>query len=1430
VESLSIEFNDQAEATAAPAQAVPDLNINFAQPKQQPAETIYDAFVSGLEGSSSGLMYNKRLPDIVLDEHHSTWLQRRAADAGGIVGDLPEMVAGGVVGMAGGPIAAGASAFALPTAIRTAYTEAYKNGDINSVGDFLARSGVVIKETGKAAVIGAAGAATGGAASALAAKYGLGGVSTLASTIAAEAGAFTVAPAALERRLPTLEDFGNAAVMVAGFRAAHMATTTGFKAVSDRIANTFASTGSTPFDVVKDARNDPQIGEDLGVPKNITPQMEAWRETSKTSVSPDGVVNSIDLAGKIKTDLGEDHFVSAILDKMMPRLKGFNVEVVPDSEWQFRKYNDNRVAQYNEKTNSLQFRGSIQLEPAVHEILHEGTARELQLNPAFNQDVTAIMGRVRDAIEGGDVEKVPASDMRRMKAALKNPAEFVAYGLSSPQVINVLRGVRGVGRSPTMFTTFVQTVAKAFGFQAKEYSALHDLVNAVEYGMDTSPEYKGGTVKQFIREQKAKMAAPPATEVVGSVEAVPGAPALAEAAPVAPAALESVTLSKKQIAHIDDQFSQANQVIADLGKDLADAQAAMAGKVDAAPYEQKLVEAASKIESVTAELEKAKGASEQFKAEREDLLNRLAERDRQIEELKAGKEPTERAIPRAYEQMAADEAAAEAFPGVKAQQVIDSPFAEIPDMKLPYQMNLRYVESSDAVKALITRISDVYQDDINAQRNGTVSWADQEAKLREEGRDIFGDDFEKLSGRKGGDAVSSLEIKARIDLWKRATLEASQALSALKKAGLDATEGMKLAAHEAIQRQALIHSELIGAASEAARAIQLMKQIKAVQMGADFTKLADMIGKNPDDLLNLAMQAETPEQLGKIIQEANKPTKYQKFMELQRAFLTSGIRTHEANVIGNLLFGGMRPLVDAASVPIGMALRNADRTQMAEPLAKVLGMAKGTVDGARFAWHVLKTGEPVGNKVENNRNAIGGLFGEAVRLNFRVLGAEDAFFKTSLERGELNSMAVHQAVKEGLDPRTDAFTKRVSDLTENPPADMLEAAQNYGKRFTFNEDMGKKGRALQNFLREWKMDWIVPFTGTPLNVFEQMIRHSPGAPVLESWRADIAKGGQARDKALAEVAVGSSVMLTGFLMASGGYLTSAGDPDPKKRATQFGTGWQPYSIKVNDKYYPINRFAPVSTLMTMAADIHDAWGYMEDGEKDKAIKASFIAFSNAVTNQTFVAGMAKFLAAFTDPYNRGERWFESLAGSMVPGVVSQFSNDPYQREVYSVLDAVRARIPGMSEDLQPKRDMFGEEIKAKDRWWVVDATEQTTDKVRLEAERLGIGISQAPKSIQVKSKGHRELGKLELSPEQRDIFAETKGKEAHKIMERYVDSPTWDFLPKDTKEKLFQHAFEIAAKKANRAAVTNEQRREKQQAIHEELRRRMVPETPPNLP
>jgi hypothetical protein len=226
-----------------------------------------------------------------------------------------------------------------------------------------------------------------------------------------------------------------------------------------------------------------------------------------------------------------------------------------------------------------------------------------------------------------------------------------------------------------------------------------------------------------------------------------------------------------------------------------------------------------------------------------------------------------------------------------------------------------------------------------------------------------------------------------------------------------------------------------------------------------------------------------------------------------------------------------------------------------------------------------------------------------------------------------------------------------------------------------------------------------------------------------------------------------------------------------------------------------------------------------------------MAVSNAITSQTFLQGLTLLLNAVTAPDQKMGTFLQGLAGSVVPGLVSQTNQvlDPYQRQINSMLDAVKARIPGVSESLPPKRDMFGEPISATRRalgMTPVTVTTESDDKVRLEAARLGIGVAKTPNSIQMPAKGDRKLGKVELSPQQKDVFAETKGKLALQMLTPYVNSPTWDLMPDMQQEMIYKKVFEIANEYASKKAVSQDQRQTKAQQIHDELIRRMEPKQP----
>jgi hypothetical protein len=1289
------------------AKGAPQANV-LAQPKQSGG--ILQAIEAGAESSVAGLAYRGKLPDVELDPQHSHWYERAAQSATQMALDLPFMVAGAVAGGAaggaagtavplvgnavGGAIGAGAGAFAVPGAIREAYIQAYKNGEITSSGDFLSRANIVLKTAGKEALIGATTAGLGRLGKLGAETVGFGSKGIATSTLAGEYSGMVVTPSLLEGKMPELNDFIDGAVMVGGFKAVHH--------VSGKIADVYAKTGASPAEIVTEAYNDPQILDDLGVPKKITPEIQTWRETSVKPIDATNVTNSSELVNSIKTSLGDNHFVSTIVDKLAPKLQNFKVEVIPDSEWKFRGFSQNRQAQTNFKTNTIEFRENIKPEAAFHELLHEATFTELKTNSEFAQNVRGIMDRVRGEIAAGNVENVPKPDLLRVKKALKNEAEFVAYGLSSPEVINTLRGIRGEGSSPTMFTTLVGKVTQDLGFESKHYSALHDLIRAVEGGV----EEKQPTVSS--------------TEVKGSVETGP------------------------------------------------------------------VVEPA----------------------------------------------PVQREIPRAYEQMAREANAQEAVPSEKAKEVLANPFAEV--TQLPgqparsHEVNYNYINAADDVKGAMARLSQVFKDEIDKQRNGKVSWETSQVEAGEYLNKLLG--AEAIPVREPGTPAGHAELLARMQLTEGAVADMVRKAQELKDLGTEASEEQKVQVLLAIDRAAMIQAEFLGARAEAGRALNILKASKRTAERAEQIKqIMERFGNDPAKMADMILALDSPEQAAKLAREATKATTYEKFVEAWKSALVSGPITQIANIAGNVTFMASRPVIDLAAAGVGMVRGAEEGVYAREAVQRLVGNFHGSLDGAKVAWQILKNGAEIDAKSESRKNAIEGKVGEIVRLPFRALSAGDALFNESNKRGEIYSQATRQAFTEGLDPRTAEFKNRVIEIATNPPLKMLAEANDVAKRFTFNAPLGEKGRALQNFVRATNTQWLMPFIQTPANVLKEMVRLTPAAPILSEWRADFEKGGAYRDRAIAEIAVGTSLSVATSVLAHSGMISGNGDPDPKKRATMIGTGWQPYSFKnpYNGKWYSYQRLQPIGTLVGLAADIGEHWDHFSADEKDYTAKTLAMAFSNAVTNQTFLVGLTQSLNAFTQPEEKFSKWMQSMAGSMVPGVIGQTNQliDPYQRQVYDVFDAVKARIPGLSQTLQPKRDIVGEPIPNKERAGYlspVTVSEEKHDVVRSELARLGILTQKAPGYIDLPAMHDKKLGKVELTAEQKDVYSERAGKFAHQILKPIMSGQSWASTPDIIQKQIVESVFKDAREVAKNEAIKPEQLQKELLRINTELQKRMT--------
>lgn len=807
-------------------------------------------------------------------------------------------------------------------------------------------------------------------------------------------------------------------------------------------------------------------------------------------------------------------------------------------------------------------------------------------------------------------------------------------------------------------------------------------------------------------------------------------------------------------------------------------------------------------------------------------------------------------IPRAYQEQARQENARNAVPppSKQAADFIEKPFAEVPQLPgepvLKTHVNYNYINTTDDVKGAMSRLSELYEENIRTATRDKVSWEQTYAEARNIYRISTGEDPPPAPVANADYAKLSADLYARKQLLTSGAEHLINLRNEYIKARAEnrATDEMRLEILAQVDRIGKAQAEVRGAQAEVGRALNILKSTNRDKAYYDELNevlnqrfktgenLADAANRPTfDNIMDMLGQYENPSQVLKFASKATKPNWLDKFMEVYTAGLVSGVVTQTANIFGSAAMLPLRPLVDAAAVGFGAFRKEGERVAAVEPLARVAGTVMGTVDAARIAGAVARSGVPYKMTPDQVRNAIPGKAGEIVRIPYRALATADAFFRVLNERAEAYTLAARQATKEGLNPATREFRERIAQIAADPPDAMAEKIEAAGLRFTFASPVGNLGQTLLTARRKSPLlTFIIPFVQTPINAVKEMLRYSPLSPAVKEWRDDIAKGGVARDKAIAEVSVGVAMGATVMTLAAADNLSGNGPVEPEKRRVLLASGWQPYSIKVGGKWYSYQRIQPIGGLLGMYADTQEIWEQMTEEEQRNAMAAIGAAFANAITNQTFLQGVTNFIEAFSEPERFMERYIQNQVASFVPGILGQTAPliDPYRREVYSIFDAVTNRIPLASQTLLPQRDVFGEAIENKDRVGIigpVTVTTESEDKVRSEAARVGLGIGVTRRYIELFDMGEDDLGRVNLTPEQRDVLAEQSGKMAYTILDQLVNSPGWDDMPDIIKRQTMERVFEDARKYGRTLAVPPEQLLQEYKRIDEGLNKRLQP-------
>ena len=692
----------------------------------------------------------------------------------------------------------------------------------------------------------------------------------------------------------------------------------------------------------------------------------------------------------------------------------------------------------------------------------------------------------------------------------------------------------------------------------------------------------------------------------------------------------------------------------------------------------------------------------------------------------------------------------------------------------PVYINWARIEAAEDVQAVLRDTAEAFRGDINAAGREVQSNA-ATSRLA----DDLGLTVEQLLSRRAGEPLNAETALAA----RRLMVASGERLTALAQAAAGAGAGpadeyafrRMLAVHHAIQ------SEVLAARRETARALQAWA-IPAGGGAEQARAIRDVLeayggSANAQAIARRLVAAQeggaTPATLNAFIGAGAMARTLGAVQEYWINALLSSPKTHLVNMGSNAFVAAQQIVERRIAQAMGSSVAEGEAAEMA------YGAVEGLRDAFRLAWRSYRdgTGE-IGTllgKVDAPRDPAisaaglgvqqGSGLGQAVdfighsiiRQPTRLLGAEDAFFKSIGYRMELRAgarrMARDELLSEGtLQPGSREFAAelltRRDGFIANPPEALRMQAADQALYQTFNRATYTDGVNVVQGLMQLRQNippltFILPFVRTPGNVISYSFERTPLAPLVGQWRADIAAGGARRDLALARLGTGSAVMAVAFDYADRGMVSGKGPDDPGEVENLRNQGWQPYSIRVGDQWVAYDRADPLGFVAGFAADMADLFRRREIepeevDEVQELVAAAIATVSRSVVDRTWMQGVAGFIEAIDNPEQGAATFMRRQAGSFVPAIVGVVEQavSPARSEANSMAEALMARIPGLSDQLSPARNVWGEVVVPEtvgravfDALSPVRVSDVRESPIDAELERLNLPLSRIPKRV-----------------------------------------------------------------------------------------------------
>lgn len=641
-------------------------------------------------------------------------------------------------------------------------------------------------------------------------------------------------------------------------------------------------------------------------------------------------------------------------------------------------------------------------------------------------------------------------------------------------------------------------------------------------------------------------------------------------------------------------------------------------------------------------------------------------------------------------------------------------------------VNWGRIDSTDDVKSVIQQLADAGREEIDAAKRGVRSNA--ETALAAEKQNAWA----LLVERRKGEPLNAEQSLAMRQLWTASGEKLTEAARAVQEN--PSAENVFLF-RRAVALHGTIQREVMAVRAETARALQQWKipagsnEMIARQIG----ETVDMFGGEgvADDLAaKITMLADAGEYgaIDNLTRKGALAASFDAVSEYWVNAILSGPKTHMVNAVSNAGVILLSQIERATAAGIGKLRGGTDRVEMGEAGEMLHGALAALPDAWRFAGRAFRSGqtgfglskleaprrrawstEALANTRNEAFNRVMNLplishginaMGAVITVPGRALGTSDEFFKTINYRMEVHAQAARQAAQEIRDGTLtrDGLKRRVAELVAEPSERVSALAREFAGYNTFTNDAGRLARAAVDLRNKFPLlRFIVPFVNTPANIMRFAAERSPGAALLGDVRADLRAGGARADMAIARMGLGSVAMATAFTYAMDGRITGAGPARPTERAALMRSGWKPYSVKIGDRYFAYNRLDPAGSQFGVAATLAEMAlnSDVDPGEDvEEAVFGAIGAIGQTMMDKTYLRGLAELFTAMSEPQMFVDNYLQNMQASFVPAILREGEafGDPVVRRTSNTLERMRAKIPGLAEELPARHDLWGREI------------------------------------------------------------------------------------------------------------------------------------------